>query len=60
MPVMRSNQKGDMYIQVVTETPQDLTKRQRELLEEFEQENSGKNNPETDGFFDRMKRFFEN
>src|SRR5207244_4042996 len=36
MPVLRSKQMGDMYVQVVVETPQNLTKRQRELLAEFE------------------------
>ena len=36
MPVLRSKQTGDMYVQVMVETPQNLTKRQRELLAEFE------------------------
>ena len=36
MPVLRSKQTGDMYIQVLVETPQKLSKRQRELLNEFE------------------------
>jgi len=36
MPVLRSKQLGDMYVQVVVETPQNLTKRQRELLIEFQ------------------------
>lgn len=59
MPVMRSNQTGDMYIQVAIETPQNLTKRQRELLNEFEQESSAENSPESTGFFSRMKGFFD-
>lgn len=59
MPVMRSNNVGDLYIQVVTETPQKLTKRQRELLEEFQQISSDENNPETTGFFSRMKNIFD-
>ena len=38
MPVLALQRgSGDMYIQVVVETPQNLTRRQRELLEEFEQ-----------------------
>ena len=37
MPVLRSRETGDMYVQVMVETPQKLTKRQRELLQEFEQ-----------------------
>ena len=36
MPVLRQPQTGDLYIQVAVETPQNLSKRQRELLEEFE------------------------
>ena len=59
MPIMRSSDIGDMYIQVVTETPQKLTKRQRELLEEFEQLSSEENSPESTGFFSRMKRFLD-
>lgn len=58
MPVLRSSQMGDMYIQVMIETPQNLSRRQRELLEEFESESSAKNSPESSGFFTRMKDFF--
>jgi len=36
MPVLRSRQTGDMYAEVVVETPQKLTRRQYELLTEFE------------------------
>lgn len=58
MPVLRSSQMGDMYIQVMIETPQNLSRRQRELLEEFEKESSANNSPESSGFFTRMKDFF--
>ena len=60
MPVMRTTQHGDMYIQVTVETPTNLTKRQRELLAEFEKESSGENNPESTGFFARVKDFLDN
>lgn len=60
MPVMRSSQTGDMYIQVTVETPRNLTKRQRELLQEFEDVSSKENNPESTGFFSRMKDFIDN
>ncbi len=60
MPVLRSSQTGDLYIQIGIETPQKLTKRQRELLQEFEEISSKENNPETTGFFARMKEFFDN
>jgi molecular chaperone DnaJ len=59
MPVLRSSQVGDLYIQMQIETPQKLTKRQRELLKEFEELSSKDNNPESAGFFARMKDFFD-
>ncbi|MBA3447032.1 MAG: molecular chaperone DnaJ [Pseudaminobacter sp.] len=59
MPVLRQPNIGDLYIQTAVETPQSLTKRQRELLEEFEQLSSKENSPQSSGFFSRMKDFFE-
>jgi molecular chaperone DnaJ len=57
MPVLRQAQMGDLYIQVAVETPQNLSKRQRELLEEFEGLSSTENSPQSSGFFSRMKDF---
>lgn len=57
MPVLRSRQSGDMYVQVVVETPQSLTKKQRELLAEFEKLSSTATHPESSGFFARVKDF---
>ena len=59
MPVLRSKVTGDMYIQVEVETPKNLTRRQRELLEEFERESHKETSPESAGFFARVKDFFE-
>ncbi|MDJ1158914.1 molecular chaperone DnaJ [Chelatococcus sp. SYSU_G07232] len=59
MPILRTRDFGDLYIQVVVETPQKLTKRQRELLMEFELECSKETHPESAGFFTRVKDFFE-
>ena len=58
MPVLRSKQVGDMYVQVMVETPQNLTKRQRELLAEFEKLSSRETQPESAGFFAKVKDFF--
>jgi molecular chaperone DnaJ len=59
--VLRSAARGDMYIQVAVETPQHLTRKQRELLEAFEAEadTNQKGHPESEGFFTRVKEFFE-
>jgi molecular chaperone DnaJ len=59
MPVLRSKVTGDMYIQVEVETPKNLTRRQRELLEEFERESHKETSPASMGFFSKMKEFFE-
>lgn len=59
MPVMRQAQMGDLYIQIAVETPQNLSKRQRELLAEFEQISATENSPQSTGFFKRMKDFFD-
>jgi len=59
MPALRSRDIGDLYVQVNVETPQNLTRRQRELLAEFEAESSTKTHPESAGFFSKMKEFFE-
>lgn len=58
MPVLRSREVGDLYIQATVETPQNLTKRQRELLAEFEALSSTKTHPESAGFLAKMKDFF--
>src|SRR5205823_1983941 len=55
MPVLRSRETGDMYVQVVVETPQNLTKRQRELLNEFEKLSSKDTHPESTGFFGKVR-----
>src|SRR5438552_165212 len=60
MSVLRSPVRGDMYIQAVVETPVNLTKKQQELLREFEAAGEQRNtSPESAGFFARVKEFFE-
>jgi molecular chaperone DnaJ len=66
--VLRSAARGDMFIQVMVETPQHLSRKQRELLEAFEaeatagasgQSQSKAHHPETEGFFAKVKEFFD-
>jgi molecular chaperone DnaJ len=60
MTVLRSNTRGDMYIQIAVETPVSLTKKQQELLREFESAGkSGKTSPQSEGFFTKVKEFWE-
>jgi len=59
MSVLRSNARGDMVVEAVIETPVNLTKRQEELLREFEKsaEEAG-TSPESEGFFAKVKEFW--
>jgi molecular chaperone DnaJ len=59
MPVLRARQSGDMYVQVVVETPQKLTKKQRELLAEFDRLSSTETHPESAGFLGKVKEFLD-
>src|SRR5271169_256156 len=59
MPVLRGRQSGDMYVQVVVETPQKLTKKQRELLAEFDRLSSTETQPESSGFLGKVKEFLD-
>lgn len=49
------NTRGDMYIQVNVEIPVKLTKKQREILEKFDEDSAGGSNPESEGFFNKVK-----
>ena len=59
MPILRSKQFGDLYIQVTVETPVSLSRKQKQLLKEFEDASNEKNNPESAGFFARVKEFWD-
>lgn len=62
MSVLRSQARGDMYIDVNVETPVNLSKRQEELLQEFQGEKPAKGkstSPESEGFFSRVKELWE-
>lgn len=60
MTVLNSKGRGDMYIQTAVETPVNLTRKQKELLREFQDAGGGKTqNPQSEGFFARVKDFWE-
>lgn len=59
MPIMRTNQYGDMYIQTVVETPRNLNRKQRDLLKQFEDASTAQTHPDSSGFFTRVKEFWD-
>jgi molecular chaperone DnaJ len=60
MTVLRSKARGDMFVQVTVETPVNLSKKQAELLRQFENEISQeRQSPESHGFFSKVKEIWE-
>jgi molecular chaperone DnaJ len=59
MPILRQKMTGDLYVQVEVETPQNLSRKQKELLREFEKASTAENNPEAEGFLQRVKKFWD-
>lgn len=58
MPGIRSTAKGDLFLEIVVETPVNLSTKQKELLKEFE--TLGKDNsPQSQNFFGKVKGFWE-
>lgn len=57
MPDLRGHSKGDEHVRVTVETPKKLTKRQKELLEEFEKLSKGGSSSKS-GLFDKVTDAF--
>ena len=58
MPALRGGGQGDMFIELAVETPVNLTARQKEILQEFD-EIAAENNPEGSSFFKSVKSFWD-
>jgi molecular chaperone DnaJ len=59
MSVLRSPARGDMFVETAVETPVNLSKRQEELLREFEAEGGHETNPQSTGFFAKVRELWE-
>ncbi len=59
MPVLHSQQFGDMVIQTSVETPVNMTKKQKELLRAFADDCGDDVSPESSGFFDKVKELWD-
>lgn len=58
MSVLKSGHRGDMYIHTQVETPVKMSKKQKDLLQEFAG-SGGHTSPESEGFFSRVKEFWD-
>lgn len=59
MTNLRSKDRGDLHVELQVETPINLSPKQRKLLEEFARECTEEAHPQTQGFFDSVKKFFD-
>lgn len=58
MNIMRSEQRGDMFVEIFVETPVNLDKKQTDLMKQLDDslEKAGrKNTPQSEGFFTKVK-----
>ena len=59
IPSLKGQSTGDQQFIIKLQVPTMLTARQKELLAEFAKESGMSMDAEGDGFFDKMKTFFE-
>src|SRR2546423_4451924 len=59
MPVLFARDRCFMFMKVLVETPHKLTRRQKELLQEFDTQSSTETQPEAAGFFSKVKEFLD-
>ena len=59
MPELNSTHKGDLLVRTQVEVPSKLNSAQREKLKEFTDLLGGENTPQSEGFFEKAKRFFK-
>lgn len=69
MSTLRSDARGDLFIEIFVETPVNLSKKQQDLIKQLDGTMSGGkseagggaagNSPESSGFFSKMKEFWD-
>ena len=55
MPVLRSRRQGDLYVQIAVEVPQNLSRKQKKLLDAFESSLEEGVFPESEDFISRLE-----
>ncbi|MDG1416705.1 MAG: molecular chaperone DnaJ [Maricaulis sp.] len=59
MPRLRGGPRGDMIVELFVETPRNLCDRQKELLKEFCELSGDNCNPDSAGFFNKVRQFWD-
>ncbi|MDB2404976.1 molecular chaperone DnaJ [Alphaproteobacteria bacterium] len=60
MSILHSDNRGDMIIRVIVETPTSLSKEQQKLLKQLDETLKESNNPNLNSVFDKIKKFWKN
>lgn len=58
MPVLQGRGRGDLVVEIMVETPTKLSRRQKEILEEFRETETGDECPESRSFLSKLKDAF--
>ncbi|MFN8912169.1 MAG: DnaJ C-terminal domain-containing protein, partial [Alphaproteobacteria bacterium] len=59
MPIMKSGRSGDLIVHVKIEVPVNLSKKQKEILSQFDEDCGDSCTPESKSFFNKVKHFFD-
>jgi molecular chaperone DnaJ len=59
MTRLNHKHRGDLFVEILVETPVGLNARQKELLKEFRAAGGDKNCPQSEGFLGKAKKFWE-
>ncbi len=58
MPVLQGRGRGDLVVEIAVETPTKLSRKQKDILEEFRETETGDECPESRSFFSKLKDAF--
>jgi molecular chaperone DnaJ len=58
IPHLHGKDRGDQHVRVVVETPTELSRQQRDLLEKFADISGETTNPQSKNFFDKVRELF--
>ena len=59
MSVLRRSDRGDLYVEMAVETPVNLSREQKQILEEFAEAHNDSTSPQSTGFFDRVRDLWD-
>jgi molecular chaperone DnaJ len=58
MPVLQGRGRGDLVVEIKVETPTKLSRKQKDILEQFRETETGEECPESRSFFSKLKDAF--